>query len=84
MKNLYLIETNGFTDIVLHDTEEKTATVLYCEEAQNKDFTLKDVEDVSAGEIFEDVADIIDWLGIDYDNSESPRIMDMILDCRSC
>lgn len=79
MKNLYLIETNAFRDIVLHDTEEKTATVLYCEEAQDKDFTLKDVEDMSAAqEIFENVDDIEEFYSIDYNNGETQRIIETI------
>lgn len=79
MKNLYLIKTNGFTDIVLHDTEKKAATVLYCEEAQDKDFTLKDVEDVSAGEMYFDIEDIEEMYSIDYNNPETPRIIDVIV-----
>ena len=78
MKNLYLVETNAFRDIVLHDTEEKTATVLYCEEAQDKDFTLKEVEDVSAGEIYEDVADVVEFMDIDSGLPDAPEIVEVI------
>ena len=78
MKNLYLVETNAFREVVLHDTGEKTAIVLYCAEIQDETFTLKDVEDVSAGEVFEDVDDIIDWLGVSWSDSESPKVIDMI------
>lgn len=78
MKNLYLIETNAFRDIVLHDTEEKIATVLYCKEAQDKDFTLKEVEDVSAGAVYFDIQDIEEMYDIDYNNPETPRIIETI------
>lgn len=64
--------------VILHDTEDKTATVLDTAETNSYGFALKDVEDVSAGEIFEDVGDLEEWLGIDYNNSESPRIIDVI------
>lgn len=78
MKNLYLIETNASTMIVLHDLENMTATVLDTEETNTPGFTLEGVEDVSAGEIFEDVADIEKWQGIDYNNPETPRIIENI------
>lgn len=78
MKNLYLIETNDFRDVVLHDTEEKTATVLYCKEAQDKDFTLKAVEDMSAGAVYHDIENAEEMYGIDYNNPETPRIIEAI------
>lgn len=79
MKNLYLVKTNGFTELALHDTEEKTVAVLYTEEVYNPDFTLKDVEDMSAAqEIFEDVEDIEEFYGIDYNDGETPRIIETI------
>lgn len=78
MKNLYLIDTNASTMIVLHDTEDKTVTVLDTVETNSIDFTLEEVEDVSAGEIFEDVEDVEEWLGIDYNNPETPRIIETI------
>lgn len=78
MKNLYLIDTNAFRDIVLHDTEEKTATVLYAEEAQDIGFTLKDVEDVSAGALYTGIEDIEQMYGIDCNNPETPRIIESI------
>lgn len=78
MKNLYLVETNASTMIVLHDTEDKAATVLDTVETNTPGFNLAAVEDVSAGEIFEDVEDVIDWLGASWNNSEAPKVIDMI------
>lgn len=78
MKNLYLVETNASIMVVCHDTEDKTATVLDTVETNTPGFNLAAVEDVSAGEIFEDVDDIIDWLGISWSDSESPKVIDMI------
>lgn len=78
MKNLYLIETNAFREVVLHDTEEKTATVCYNEEINAPGFSLKDVEDVSTGVVYEDVEDIEQMYGIDYNNGETPRIIETI------
>ena len=78
MKNLYLVETNASTMIVLHDTEDKTATVLDTAETNTPDFNLASVEDVSAGEIFEDIEDIEEFLGIDYNSPETPRIIETI------
>lgn len=78
MKNLYLIETNARTMLVLHDTDDKTATVLDTFETNSFDFTFADVEDVSAGEIFEDVEELEEWLGIDYNDPETPRIIHVV------
>lgn len=78
MRNLYLVETNASTMIIMHDTEEKTAIVLDTFETNIPGFTLATVEDVSAGEIFEDVEDLEEWLGVDYNNSEASRIIDVI------
>lgn len=78
MKNLYLVETNASTMIVLHDTEDKTATVLDTAETNTPGFNLAAVEDASAGEIFEDIEDVEEFLGIDYNNPETPRIIETI------
>lgn len=78
MKNLYLVSDNAGTGVILHDLNDMTATVLYTEETNAPGFTLSQVEDMSAGEVFEDVADIEKWLGIDYNNPETPRIIETI------
>lgn len=78
MKNLYLVSDNAGTEVVLHDLDGMTATVLYTEETITPGFTLSQVEGMSAGEVFEDVADIEKWLGIDYNNGETPRIIESI------
>ena len=78
MKNLYLIETNASIMVVCYDTEDRTATVLDTAETNTKGFNLSMVEDVSAGIIYNDIEDIVDWAGIDYSNSETPRIIETI------
>lgn len=78
MKNLYLVETNASIMVVCYDTEDKTATVLDTAETNTPGFNLAAVEDVSAGEIFEDVEDVIDWLDVSWNNSEAPKVIDMI------
>lgn len=78
MKNLYLVSDNAGTEVILHDLDDMTATVLYTEETNAPGFTLSQIEDMSAGEVFEDVADIEKWLGIDYINPEVPRIIETI------
>lgn len=78
MKNLYLIETNASTMIVLHDLDDMTATVLDTEETNTPGFTLEGVEDVSAGAVYFDIEDIEEMYGIDYNNGETPRIIETI------
>lgn len=78
MKNLYLVSDNAGTEVVLHDLDDMTATVIYSVETNTPGFTLSQVEDMSAGEVFEDVADIEKWLGIEYNNGETPRIIETI------
>lgn len=78
MKNLYLVKTNASTMVVMHDTEEKTATVLDTVETNEPGFTLATVEDVSAGRIFEDVYHFETWMGIACYDPEAPKIIEMI------
>lgn len=78
MKNLYLIETNASTMVVLYDTEDRTATVLDTVETNASGFDLRTVEDVSAGIIYDDVDDIVDWMNIDSDLPDAPKIKEMI------
>lgn len=64
--------------VVCYDTEDKTATVLDTAETNTPGFNLAAVEDVSAGEIFENIGDVEEFLGIDYNNPETPRIIETI------
>lgn len=80
MKNLYLVSDNAGTEVVLHDLDDMTATVIYSVETNTPGFTLSQVEDMSAGEVFEDVTDIEKWLGIEYNNGETSRIIETIED----
>lgn len=78
MKNLYLIETNAYIMAVMHDTEEKTATVLDTEETNTPGFTLAQIEDMSAGNVFDGVEDIEHWLGVDYNKPDATKIIETI------
>lgn len=75
MKKLIKVETNASTIFVTYDTEEKIVRVLDNEET-NSDVKLNDVEDDTSWDIFEDVENIEEWLGIDYNNPDTPRIVE--------
>ena len=78
MKNLYLVETNAYIMVILHDTVEKTATVLDTEETNSPGFHLSMVEDMSSGHVFDGVEDIEKWLNIDRNDSEADKIIETI------
>lgn len=77
MKTLMRVETNASTMFVTYDADEKTVRVLDNEET-NSGVKLSDVEDDSSWEVFEDVENLEEWLGIDYNNSDAPRIIEKI------
>lgn len=51
---------------------------LYLVETNTPGFNLAVVEDVSAGEIFEDIENVEEFLGIDCNNTGTPRIIETI------
>lgn len=77
MKKLFKVETNAFTEFVTYDEEEKVARVLYNEET-NSGLDIREVEDDSSWEVYEDVDDIDEFLGIDYNDPDTARIIDEI------
>lgn len=79
MKNLYLVETNAFNAVVLYDTEDKTVDILDID-ADAPDFKLSDIDQHEYGVIgsYYGVEDIEGLLGIDYNDSETPRIIETI------
>ena len=77
MKRLMKVETNASTMFVTYDTEEKIVMCIDNEET-NSGMDIRDVEDDSSWNMHEDVEDIETWLGIDYNDPESSRIIDEI------
>lgn len=82
MENIYLIETNERTVVIIHNFESATFTVLDTEETNTQGFTLKDLKDidVSAGECYRGYVNIEDFLGIeklDYSNLQGYKLKEM-------
>ena len=77
MKRLMKIETNASTMFVTYDAEEKIVMCLDNEET-NSGMDIRDVEDDSSWDMYENVDDVEAWLGIDYNNPEADRIVDEI------
>lgn len=57
------VKTNASTMFVSYEAEEKIARVLDTDETNFGDFDIRDVEDDSSWDVFEDVEDINEWLG---------------------
>lgn len=79
LKKLYYVRTNGYDMLVSLDNDSDVRFL--CE---NKYFPTNDddildflhsVEDDSSWELEEDVEDLEEWLGIDYNDPETPRIL---------
>lgn len=75
MKKLMKVETNASTMFVTYDTDEKIVRILDNIDT-NSGARLSDVEDDSSWEIFENVENFDEWLGIDYNNSDAPKIVE--------
>ena len=78
MKRLMKVETNASTMFVTYDPEEKIVMVLDNDETNDPDFDIRNVEDDSLWDMYENVDDVEAWLGIDYNNPEADRIIDEI------
>lgn len=76
MKKLFKVETNSSTMFVSYDEEEKIARVLDNEETEDG-LDIREVEDDSSWDVYEDVEDIEAFLGID-DTPDSSEIVDEI------
>lgn len=75
MKKIYEVKTNASTMFVTYDEEDQIVRVLDNEET-NGGIGINEVEDDSSWETFTDVEDLEEWLGIDYNDSDSPRIIE--------
>ena len=62
MKRLLKVKTNASTIFVTYDAEEKIVMCLDNEET-NSDFDLRNVEDDSSWDRFDNVDDLDEWLG---------------------
>ena len=78
MKRLMKVETNASTMFVTYDPEEKIVMVLDNDETNDPNFDIRNVEDDSSWDMYENVEDVETWLGIDYNNPEADRIIDEI------
>lgn len=78
MKRLMKVKTNASTMFVTYDPEEKIVMVLDNDETNDPDFDIRDVEDDSSWDMYENVDDVEAWLGIDYNNPDTDRIVDEI------
>ena len=81
-KRLMRVNTNVSIMFVSYDAEDKIVRVLDNEETNlltdEEEIKLSDVEDDSGWEIFYDVDDVEEWLGVDYNNPDAPRIIEEI------
>ena len=77
MKKLFKIETNASTMFVSYDVEEKLARVLDNEET-NSGLDIREVEDDSSWDIYENIEDIESFIGVD-NTPDSPVIVDEII-----
>ena len=75
MKKIYKVETNASTMFVTYDEEDQIVRVLDNEET-NGGIGINEVEDDSSWEMFTDVENLEEWLGVDHNGSDSPRITD--------
>lgn len=71
------VETNASTMFVTYDTDEKIVRILDNDET-NSGARLSDVEDDSSWEIFENVDNFNEWLGVDYNNPDAPKVIEEI------
>ena len=77
MKKIMKVETNASTMFVTYDTDEKIVRILDNDET-NSGARLSDVEDDSSWEIFENVDNFNEWLGVDYNNPDAPKVIEEI------
>ena len=77
MKRLMKVKTNASTMFVTYDLEVKIVRVVDNEET-NGGVRLSDVEDDSSWDVFEDVENIDEWLGVNYDSPDAPEIIEEI------
>lgn len=71
------VKTNASTIFVTYDLYDKIVRVLDNEET-NGGVRLSDVEDDSSWDAYEDVENIDEWLGVNYDSPDAPEIIEEI------
>lgn len=77
MKKLYRIETNAGTAFATYDDEERIVMYLDNEET-NSGIDIRNVEDDSSWDRYEEVEDFEKWLGINANQIDNPEIADEI------
>lgn len=78
MKRLMKVETNASTMFITYDAENKIVMVLDNDETNDPNFDIRNVEDDSSWDMYENVDDVEAWLGIDYNNPDADKIVDEI------
>lgn len=78
MKKLLKVNTNSSTMFVSYDEENQIVRILDNGETNSENADIRNVEDDSSWEMFENVEDVEAWLRIDYSDPDSPRIEDEI------
>ena len=79
VKKLYFVRTNGYDMLLSHDDNNDIRFLCESEYFPTNDNDILDflesIEDDTSCELEEGVEDLESWLGIDYSNPETPRIM---------
>ena len=79
MKKLMRVSTNAYNMFVTYDEEEQVVRFLTdSNDISTSDIALEDVEDDSSWEIAEDVENVEEWLGVDYNNPDAARIIEEV------
>lgn len=76
MKKILKVRTNASTMLVSYDAAEKLARVLDNDET-NRELDIRKVEDDSSWDVYEDIEDIENFVGVD-DTPDSSVIVDEI------
>lgn len=76
---LMKVKTNASTMFAAYEAEEQRLWILDDEYTNSEEADLREVEDWTSWTRFEDVEDPEEFLGVDYQDSESSKIVDDIL-----
>lgn len=79
MKNLYLVETNAFNAVVLHDTDDKIVSIVDVD-ADITGFKLNDIDSFDYGikEQYFNIDEVEEFLGVDCIAPDAPKIIETI------
>ncbi len=78
MVRLMKVRTNASTMFVAYEVEEESLWILDNEYTNSEEADLRIVEDWTSWNLFENIEDPEEFLGIDYQDSTSPSIVDEI------